>query len=53
MDDECQHKFDLLRWDLQDIHRDLQDLRHIVKEVHTLTRDVQAELDEWIRKGVS
>jgi hypothetical protein len=52
-DDECRHRFDQLRWDLQDITRALQDLQHAVKQTRVIARDIQSELDEWIRKGVS
>jgi hypothetical protein len=52
MDDECQRRFDLLRWDLQDIHRDLERLGDLVKETHTLAREIQLEMDDMVREGV-
>ena len=47
--DECKRRFDLLRWDLQDVHRDLERLRDVAKATHQLTRDIQMELDELVR----
>jgi hypothetical protein len=51
VESECLRRFDLLRWELQDVHRDLERLTHLMHQVQELCRDNQSELDHLVRTG--